>query len=137
MVPFQTVRKVPVCIFLLRAALLAFLETILRRLFIIRSFFIRPPLVYFLVPFQTVRKVPVCIFLVTRFGFLGFTVRRAFLVLRAALRLAAFGFEALAAFGAFGFLAFRAARRVARLAARRFAARGFVALRATDLTAIV
>merc|ERR1719410_3044467 len=40
-------------------------------LFFVRSFFMRPPLVYSLVPFQTCRIDPVCIFFVMRLGFLA------------------------------------------------------------------
>merc|ERR1719507_2098614 len=109
-----------------------FLDTTLPFLLSIRSAFVSPPLVHFAVPFHTLRLDPVCIFLVTRFGFLTLVRRTAF------LDLGALGLVALAAFGALGFaalLAFRAALRVARLAARRLAARGLDARRTADLTA--
>merc|ERR1719211_778004 len=108
-----------------------FLDTTLPLLLSIKSFFVRPPLVYVLVPFQTLRKDPVSIFLVTRFAF--FTRRTAFFD-----ALGARGLVAFAAFGALGLaalLALRAARRVARRAARFLADLGLVARR-TALAAV-
>merc|ERR1719343_201084 len=95
-----------------------------------RSFFMRPPLVYILVPFHTWSLEPVWDFLVTFLAFL-------------ATRFGALAFEALrAALGALGLAArrvlraLRAARRVV-LRAAFLGALALEALRATALTAMM